>query len=232
MTGEVKTTAWSELFSLLPAGVRAKVESQVRVLRAQRGRTIIAAGTRSTDVFVISEGKVQIVLYSSSGREVSVRDLEAGELFGELSAIDGRPRSASVVALTDVRLRLLSRADFLFGIESSAAAGIWLARRLGSEVRRLTERVFELSALNVQARLHCELLRLACLSGEGLVISPAPTHAELASRIGSHREAVTREIRMLAQLKIIRAGRRSLEFLDLDRLRQVVSRAVGDLVGA
>ena len=103
-------------------------------------------------------------------------------------------------------------------------------RRLGAEVRRLTERVFELSALNVRARLHCELLRMARTSAsQKLTVNPAPTHAELANRIGTHREAVTREMRILAELNIIRNGRRSLEFLDLPGLERAVGLAIGEM---
>jgi len=92
--------------------------------------------------------------------------------------------------------------------------------------------VFELSALNVQARLHCELLRLAKtgLDPHSLVIDPAPTHAELANRIGTHREAVTREMRALADRNIIRAGRRTLEFIDVARLEHFVGQAVGEVL--
>jgi CRP-like cAMP-binding protein len=87
----------------------------------------------------------------------------------------------------------------------------------------LTKKVFELSALNVQARIHCELLRLA-QNGErrngSIEVRSAPTHAELANRIGTHREAVTRELGALSEQGIIRYGRHSLIILDLARLQQ------------
>jgi CRP-like cAMP-binding protein len=202
----------------------------MREMRVRKGRTIVSVGARQDHVFFLEEGEARVLLYSHSGREVSVRNLNPGDIVGELAALDGLPRSASVVALTDVRVRIMSRADFLTVMESNPAAGLWLARRLAAEVRRLTERVFELSALNVQARLHCELLRLARAGDrDGLLIDPAPTHAELANRIGTHREAVTREMRALSRLNIIRSRRRSLEFVDLDALERVVVRAVGAL---
>jgi CRP/FNR family cyclic AMP-dependent transcriptional regulator len=216
-----------------PPAVRDAVRGRLRPFQVAKGRTVVGVATRSTDVFFVVEGEMQALLYSSNGREVSVRQIGQGDLFGELAALDDLPRTASVVAAADSRLLQMSRSDFLLCLESSPTAAMWLARRLGSEVRRLTERVFELSALNVQARLHCELLRLA-KTGMGvdtpMVIEPAPTHAELANRIGTHREAVTREMRALVQRKIIRAGRRSLEFVDLPRLEHAVGQAVGDLL--
>jgi CRP-like cAMP-binding protein len=188
----------------------------------------VSVGARQDTAFFIREGEARVLLFSSSGKEVSVRNLLAGDVIGDLAALDCLPRSASVLALTDVRVRILSRADFLACLDSSAETAIWMARRLGAEVRRLTEKVFELSALNVQARLHCELLRLA--RGDGTprtVIIPAPTHAELASRIGTHREAVTREMRALTKMNILRNQRRSLEFIDLAALERAVLREIG-----
>lgn len=221
------------LLSLIDPTLRGQVEARMRSIRAPKGRTIFSVGGHATDVLFVVEGEVQVLLYSNNGREVSVRDLGPGSILGELAALDGKPRSASVVAASDVRLRMMTREDFLTCVESSPVAALWLTRRLAHEVRRLTERVFELSALNVQARLHCELLRMA--RGDGAVaarIPRAPTHAELANRIGTHREAVTREMRSLAQMNIIRNHRRSLEFLDIPELERAVFRAVGQSVEA
>jgi CRP-like cAMP-binding protein len=201
-----------------------------RVIRYGRGRTLISEGERATDVYSILEGQAHVLLYSPAGREVAVRMLGDGDLFGELAALDGAPRCASVVAASDLRALTISRSDFLSCVEQTPGAHAWLTARLVAEVRRLTERVFELSALNVQSRLHCELLRLARAQGargETLIIDPAPTHAELASRIGTHREAVTREMGVLVERNIIVTRRRALEFVDIASLEDAVSQAVG-----
>lgn len=218
------------VLTLVPASLRRVVEPRLRMVRAPKGRTVMGVGARSTEVFFVVEGEARVLLYSSDGREVSVRILGPGDLFGELAALDGGARSASVIAASDLRLIAMSRADFLACVDTSAEAAAWLARRLGAEVRRLTEKVFELSALNVRTRLHCELLRMARLGEDGdrgRRISPAPTHAELANRIGTHREAVTRELRSLNDRNIIRHHRGSLEFIDLAGLELTVGRAVG-----
>lgn len=214
----------------VPEPLRRAMGLKGRVLRCGRGRTLISEGEHATDVFVILEGRAQVMLYSPNGREVAVRHLAEGDLFGELAALDEAPRSATVVASSDLRVLTLGRQDFLECIDATPQAHDWLVARLVAEVRRLTEVVFELSALNVQSRLHCELLRLAraqVAGGLGLSIDPAPTHAELASRIGSHREAVTRELGVLTRRNIIRTRRRALEFLDIAGLEEEVARAVG-----
>jgi len=170
---------------------------------------------------------MEVLLYSSNGREVCIHSIGPGDMFGEIAVLDGEPRSASIVASSDLVIAAMRAKDFMACVESSPAAGIWLARRLSAGMRRLTEQVFELSALNVQTRIHCELLRMA-QKGEpcsgGIEVRPAPTHAELANRIGTHREAVTREMQVLSKGKIIRHGRRSLMIIDLARLEQAARR--------
>ena len=210
-----------------PDALRAEIASRLRVIRAPKRRTLVEKGSRTTDVFFLLEGRAEVVIYSPTGREVCVNDIGPGSMFGEIAALDGEPRSASIVAASNVLAVAMRVSDFRACLESSPAAGLWLARQLAAHARRLTEQVFELSALNVQARIHCELLRLA-RKGEarnGIIeVRPAPTHAEIASRIGTHREAVTREMRILSEQNIIRHGRRSLLILDLARLEQASHR--------
>lgn len=209
-------------FAAMEPAARRETLERTRVVRARKGQALLSRGDRSTDVFFILEGRLQALLYSASGREISLRDLVEGDLFGEMAAIDEESRSASIVALAESRLLVMSRAEFRASLELSPGGAIWLMRHLTARIRSLTERVFELSALNVQSRLHCELLRLAASSPYGLEIRPAPTHAELANRIGTHREAVTREMRALTAQNIIKTGRRRLEFIDLAKLQTSV----------
>jgi CRP/FNR family transcriptional regulator, cyclic AMP receptor protein len=212
---------------------RRALVQRARIIRVRRGQTVLARGEASSDVFIVQEGRLQVLLYAANGREVSLRDLGPEQLFGELAAIDGATRSVGIVASTEARLLAMSREVFREVIFSSPEAADWLLRRLVSQIRGLTDRVFELSALNVRARLHCELLRLASAQPDGGPhIEPAPTHAELAARIGTHREAVTRELGALSEQNIIRVSRRRLEFLNLqgfaDQLRTNLHAPVGE----
>lgn len=217
-------------FGLLDAELRSRVEERARAFKARKGQTIIESGARSTDVYFLIEGELRVLLFSPDGREVSVRELRAGQMFGELAAIDGLPRSATVVAVAPSVIIAMSRADFLGCMAASPAAALWLAREFATQVRTLTDKIFELSTLNVRNRLHCELLRLALVagaSGNRSVLKPSPTHAELANRIGTHREAVTRELRELSRRGIVDQNRRCLTILDLARLSAVVLRLSG-----
>ncbi|MET0245602.1 MAG: Crp/Fnr family transcriptional regulator [Sphingomonas sp.] len=216
------------LLRVAAADVRRDVATRLQSLRYNPGHIIMDRGGPPGDVYFIRSGEAQITIYSLLGRQITVHTIGAGEMVGDLAAFDGGARSASVLAATELRLVRMSRADFRLCIESSPAAALWLAERLASGMRRLTERVYELTVLNVQMRVQCELLRIARAGREvqGIVsISPAPTHLELANRVGTNREAVTREIRALCEARILRTGRRSIEFIDVARLEQAVQRA-------
>jgi len=216
----MRETGRGSFLDVLDQEARRRLLAEARVVRARKGQAVLARGEGSTDAFLVQEGQLQAVLYAADGREVSLRELSEGQLFGELSALDGEARSVGIIAATDARLLAIGQDLFREILATCPAAADWLLRRLTNQVRSLTDRVFELSALNVQARLHCELIRIA--RAHGSEIDPAPTHAELANRIGTHREAVTRELNDLEARDILRSGRRRLAFLDLDRLEREV----------
>ena len=206
---------------MLDVDARRELMTRARTVRVRKGQSVLARSEAAGDVFIVQDGQLQVVLYAADGREVSLRELGAGQLFGELSAMDGQARSVGVVAASDARLLAIAPDAFRRAVLTNPEAADWLIRRLTTQVRGLTDRVFELSALNVRARLHCELLRLARSREAGS--DAAPTHAELANRIGTHREAVTRELAVLAERNIIKAGRKRLEFIDVAGLEDVVA---------
>lgn len=211
----------------LPEELVALLRDRGTPVRARAGRTLIALGEGGNQVYLVLDGRVQTSLVSLNGRDVILRDLGPGDLFGELAAIDEQPRSASVVALTDCVLACLSGNEFRAAVTDLPPVAHWIARRLTRQVRDLTERVFELNALRVRSRLHCELLRMCAGADEAVTVEPAPTHLELASRIGTHREAVTREMRYLMEEGIIQQQRRRLTVLDVPALARLVRTATG-----
>jgi CRP-like cAMP-binding protein len=106
-----------------------------------------------------------------------------------------------------------------------------LLPQLVTKIRALTNRVYEFSTLAVNNRIQAELLRLASLGtrqGKAAQIVPAPTHVEIASRVSTHREAVTRELNRLARIGIIERKRGALLVKDVDRLAEMVHEATGE----
>ena len=105
-------------------------------------------------------------------------------MFGEFSAIDGLPRSASVTALTNCLLARMSAAKFFELLRSNGTVSTRLVEALVAKIRQMSERVFEVSALALRERVRRELLRLAVDGthfGNSVVIRPAPTHYEIAA---------------------------------------------------
>ena len=217
---------------LLPGGLSAQLEPHCRVTAFRSGQTVIGHQDRTSDVFILLEGTVRVELHSLNGREIILADLSAVELFGEYAALDDESRSASVTATSHCRLARISGEVFRKALLSTPEAAEWIARRLVGRIRVLTERIFELNALAVRNRLHCELLRLCIGAGikdNSARVAPAPTHVQLASRIGSHREAVTRELQYLQKQNIVVQQGRELDVKDVARLTEIVRAAAGDI---
>lgn len=212
---------------VLPADLAAAFSARARQINARKGQMLIAQGSDADEVYLITSGRVNISVFSPNGRETILRDMGPGRLLGEMAAIGSQPRSASVVVVEEAVLAMISASAFRTFLRDVPGAGYWLAMQLAARVRNLTEKSSELAALPVAARLLNELLRLinaAPLNGDSCVIEALPTHAELAARIGTHREAVTRELRLLAKEgRIIQSGRR-LEIASRAGLSQLLER--------
>ena len=212
----------------LTAKDRAALEARFVVQSCIPGAIVISHLGQDRDVFFVLGGRVRATLYSRGGREVDYRDIGPGDLFGEMSAIDGAPRSATVEALEPCRLGRLSEAALRELVETRPQLTWALLRHLSAQVRHLTERVFEFSTLLVHDRLIHELLRLAEAAGpqEGWAeIRPAPTHFDLAHRISSHREVVSREMSALAKAGLVNKRKGALIVRNLDQLRQLAADA-------
>jgi CRP/FNR family transcriptional regulator, cyclic AMP receptor protein len=180
-------------------------------------------------VFFVASGEVCVTIYSVSGKAVSFRNLGPGDIFGEYAAIDGKPRSASVEARSSCLIASMPAKEFRRLLETEAAVAQALLRDLVRNVRTLTKRVYEFSTLAVNNRIQAELLRLASLvpkEGKRARLKPAHTHAEIASRVSTHREAVTRELNRLSRIGIIE--RQMLIVLDLDRLAEMLHEMTGE----
>lgn len=195
------------------------------------GELIIGHQDRSFDVLFLVAGMARVSIYSLSGKLVSFRDIRPGDIVGELSAIDEKPRSASVESMGRSTFLAMPQAVFHDLLKTRPVVLFALLRHLTGQVRALTSRVFEFSTLAVRNRVHAELVRLArngAAGGTQAVIAPAPTHSEIASRISTHREAVTRELNRLEGMNIIAKEGRTLKVLDMPRLINMIDELTGD----
>jgi CRP/FNR family cyclic AMP-dependent transcriptional regulator len=219
-----------DCLSRVPTRVREIIARSCAWRTYGAGEIVVGEFDETTDVFFVVSGLVRVVIYSEDGKEVIFRDLPAGTIFGELAAIDEQPRSASVVASTESILASITAKQFHRLVAENPDFAEAILRHLTHNIRSLTERVFEFSTLAVKNRIHAELLRLAEQEGieaNSAVISPSPTHADIASRVSTHREAVTRELSNLARQGVIGRGRGRIVIPDVDRLRKMVADVVG-----
>ncbi len=177
-------------------------------------------------------GKVRIVIYSMSGRELTLDDLNEGAFFGELSAIDGNPRSASVMALTDTVIAALSAEHFRRLLVEQSEFTFLVMNRLAAMVRASTDRIIDLSTLGANNRVHAELLRQARVAGadaEGVAtLKPIPVHGDIAARVSTTRETVARVLNDLARQGLVKRERDALLVLDVDELQHMVDEVRGE----
>ncbi len=219
------------LFKDLPAEALQRIERLFRWARYEQGELIVAYGDDTSEVFFIIEGDARVTIYSIDGKAVSFRELGPGNIFGEYAAIDRSPRSASVEARTCCYIASMPSAAFRELLRTEPDITETLLKHLVAELRELTTRVYEFSTLCVNNRIQAEVLRQARrVDPEGNVarIEPAPTHAEIASRISTHREAVTRELNRLSKKGIIEQQKQALVVIDIDRLSAMVHEATGE----
>lgn len=202
-----------------------------RPLHLEAGKSVVTAQDETSDVFFLIRGRVRVINYSADGKAVILSDIDEGGFFGEMAAIDGHTRSASVETLAPCDLLILSERDFLLLLDDEPDITRAYLLHFVTELRKMSQRVFEFRTLGVQNRVHADLLRLARLTGAvqgSVTLSPAPTLAEIADRVSTHREAVSREISRMVKDGVLKRSKDSLEIVDVERLDAMVRDAVGE----
>ena len=178
-----------------------------------KDNVIILAEEEGDTLFILKKGQVKVSIVSEGGREVILSLLGPGSVFGELSLLDGKPRSANVVAIEETDLLMLRRADFLQLIYKTPQIATALLAELATRMRKTDRQIEGLALLDVTSRISDTLLQLATEQGaetaDGVTIESRPTHQELANMSGTTRETVSRVLKRLeGQGYINRNGRK------------------------
>jgi CRP-like cAMP-binding protein len=182
----------------------------------EAGALVVGQEEAGDALFVLALGRVKVVLFGESGREVILRVFRRpGDFFGEMSLLDGEPRSASVVALVPSRLLVLSRDAFREHLRRQAGTALEVLAELSRRLREADAVIGNLALLDVYGRLARKLRELAQSDGEesteGVLIRDLPTQQEIAATIGTSRETVSRAFAELSRRGLVRlAGRRLL----------------------
>jgi CRP-like cAMP-binding protein len=217
-TGELR------FLDALSEGQVADLRSLGRSRRYPPGERLFNERDAGDAVLVLLSGRVKLSCATESGREALLGIRDPGELIGEMSAIDGEPRSASATALEPVEVLSLSSAAFVAYLDRTPGVALMLVRMLNRRLRDADRKRIEFLAQDTVGRVCSRLVELAERFGEvgddGTHIDLAITQEDLAGWTGSSREAVIRALRTLRELGWIATRRRGVTLLDVEMLRQ------------
>ena len=186
---------------------------------------IIDQESKTRDVYFVVSGKVRVVNFSLAGREVAFDEIFAGGYFGETAAIDGQPRSATVVALESTTVAILSPEAFHSILIENPKVSLSLMVRMATIIRTSNERIMDLSTLGANNRVLAEILRLAQANikkDNTSKIKPLPIHGDIAGRVSTTRETVARVLSDLARQGLVKREKDALAILDTAHLSEMV----------
>jgi CRP-like cAMP-binding protein len=221
---EVEETGGSgEFLATLDPGDRDALLARGGTRRFRAGASLMHEGQAGDEVMVLVEGRVKVTTTTREGKEIVLRFCGPGELLGELSVIDDRPRSGTVEALEPVEALAISAAEFRALLNARPTMAISLLRVIARRFLDADRKRIEFAAAQTLGRVAARLIELAERYGEAdergaIAISLRISQEELAGWTGSSREAVAGALQTLRGLNLISTERRRITVLDLDGL--------------
>jgi CRP/FNR family cyclic AMP-dependent transcriptional regulator len=214
----------TSLFSSLSDDQLEALADRLRPRAFAKGMIIFHKDSPGQSLYVIESGKVRIFILSESGQEISVRIYGCGDIFGELSMLDGLPRSAGAVAMDETRVLTLHRDDFLSLLEEHPQMAPSIIAILSGRVRYTTEYAESLAFLDVYGRVANRLLELAdrygVASADGIEIHLRLTQSDLASLVGATRESVNKVLGTFRDQGLIGLDGQRIVILDQQALKK------------
>jgi CRP/FNR family cyclic AMP-dependent transcriptional regulator len=211
-----------EFLSMLTPDEVESVRTAGRPRRWERGTTVMTEGDTSDWVLVLTEGRVKVSSHTSSGTEVVLAVRGPGGLLGEMSAIDGSPRSATVTALEPIAGVVIP--DFPSFLQTHGRIAVLLMQLVTGRLRDADRKRIEYGAFDTTGRVATRLIELAERYGEktnsGVRVALPLSQDELAGWTGASREAVSKALRTLRDRGLIETGRRRVVIHDLEGLRK------------
>jgi CRP/FNR family transcriptional regulator, cyclic AMP receptor protein len=165
-------------------------------------------------LFMILEGRIKVTILGDDGREIILTMLGPGDLFGEMALLDNEPRSATAIAVEESELLLLQRSDFQAVVGENPGISVALIKVLTARLRRANHQIQTLALLDVYGRVARVILDMAREEGrrlkDGRIAFRRATHQEIANRIGTTRETVTRMLKDLERQGLVRVEGREI----------------------
>ena len=220
--------ARSALFCTLGPAHRSSIAEEMRDVVLQPGETLFARGDPGNETYLVTEGRIRLSVLSSDGRELSFAHAVSGDIFGEIAALDGAPRSADATAITRVRLKTLSRSALHRLLTTNTATALAIIKLLCGRLRDVSEH-FEAIALHpIEVRLARLLLdtleeRETAKTGKLSSLTLGISQNELALLIGSTRQRANVALMVLEKAGAIRRSGDALD-CNLAELRKIAQR--------
>jgi len=215
------------LFTHLTDAELTALAKDFTVRRFQQGETIFFQGDPGQALYLIETGRVRIYVQDDGGQETSVIFYSAGDIFGELAAIDGLPRSASAIAADETTVHVLSRERLRAHLLTSPQLAYNFMQALAVRVRYSTLQVGSLTLHDVPSRLARKLLELAQgygrVESNGVRIDMPLTQSDLASLIGATRESANKALGNFKRRGLIRIEQNHITIIDPEALREIGS---------
>lgn len=219
-----------DLFSELTEEQLGLLANLVVVQDFNRDETVVLEGDCSMKaLYLIASGTVQVYMTGIDGRETILSFLERGDFFGEMSLIDGEPRSASVRTVTDAQLMIIHREPFLTLIRQTPEIAMSLLSEMSKRLRKANKQIGSLSTMSVSGRVAGTLLNLMEERGMRIhtdngqmvtVIHNRPTQQQLADMSGTTRETVSRICSMLVKANAIAMTGKDIVIFDENALQE------------
>jgi len=212
------------LFNSLSDSDLKSLSECVRLQSLKKGQTLFRKGDEGSFLYIIKQGTIKIVLPSRLGDEVIVTIFSEGDFFGEMALFDGEPRSADALAMESSKIYMLSRNDFLLFLQSNINAMKSILSQLTNRLRNTDDFLEGACFLSVSARLAKKLLDLADSygqqDGDSVYIDLNLTQKELGDMIGSTRESINKELKILRDKGLITNQENKIQIIDMTRLKR------------
>jgi CRP-like cAMP-binding protein len=196
--------------------------------RYRQGTFLFLEGDAPGHVFGVAGGRVKVVAHAERGRDVVLAVRARHELFGELAAIDGLPRSASAVARDDVVVVAVTPAAFNRFVEDHPGVAVQLLRLLAERLRRTTQLHVEQRGADLVRRIARRLAEMIPAGDDGpSVVTLRISHGDLAEWVSANRETTSRALGRLRDLGLIETGRQRIDVVDRDGLRALAGSVGG-----
>jgi CRP/FNR family transcriptional regulator, cyclic AMP receptor protein len=193
-------------------------------LKVPEGGHIFELGDHSCTFCFLVTGRVRAVDHRAGAQDVAFIDVPAGGSFGELSAVDGLPRSASMLALEESIVAVLSRERFQALIHEQPPVCLRLLNGFARNIRNTNARLVDLSTRTPVQRVYSELLRASepdPMKDGSWIIDPMPRHEEIASWAGTTSDTVARAVGQLLKLGVAKRRSKSLHILDRQQIQRL-----------